>query len=572
MSYLYGLGFATIAREVNGMFSAKFKIGFLTLVLAVLSACGGSKNRTPVEEKNFSKLNLGTRQKTSYRVALERPDFSGTPVINDSEVKTDSQFASSIQHVRLDIIGDSMNVAQLTIKLADKGSIGFAKFTHSIQKIKDSYGFHGASEDNKYEVTALCTTQLCEETSIVLTERSSQKSVAIRYIHRNEFLKPESLRSIEVSAKDKTLLEDAAEYHFPIVRHTAQIAGREVGKDVVDLLIVERPQVDQSDEDFTNDFSDEPAQPEEAAPDYIDEEPIRDEREFIELESSPEGNLLALAPAENSPAPQSAQTVSPQTTETKTTSKKPTRPAQPATPISVAQKPTEPARTETPKAEPAKSNEPAPAPLVLTANPYDVYNIRFPAERLRGLTVRDPMKLVSFDIVPADQQERYEPAYRMAMIASAFVEQKVKIYQNACNYYVRAVMTLAGYTSGRSYQANDFGLIFSSRAQNLNHWAKSTFTHTGNDRTSAAATSRMDHLLGNIPESYATIYQIVRRGKHGHVAIVTRVDGKNYLFDASLKKHGPRKTQIGTSNLINRGRRNVNIYAIDGLIPAQQTL
>src|SRR5690606_23877368 len=117
-----------------------------------------------------------------------------------------------------------------------------------------------------------------------------------------------------------------------------------------------------------------------------------------------------------------------------------------------------------------------------------------------------------------------EPAYRMTLIAKAFVDQKVKIYKNACNFYVRAVMTLAGYTSGRLYKANDFGLLFNTRAQNLNHWKRNSFTYSGSAAQIRGKTAALQNTLNSLPEGYATVAQVVRPNRaHGHVAIVTRI-------------------------------------------------
>lgn len=550
------------------MVHTRVKLSLFSALIFLASACGNSPSGPIIENKQFQPVSLlPNNGKNNYSINLERPDFSSTPSINEEEVNSSPDLANLIQHVRLDLDGDLLTEAKLRIKIGNNKQFHYAQFTSIVKKIGTSYGFSATSEDQKYEVAALCTNQLCEQSSIVLTDRSSKKSVSIRYIHRNEFLKPELFEEIkkqdsEINNNDLILLQEAAEYHFPIVRHTAKVEGRAEGSDIVDLLIIERPPVDESSEDFSADYTEEPNSSDiENNNETIDGESTQDplNNYVIELESSSSGITLRTEPLESFQTQEEVSAEAPQ--------------AKPATSSKRNEQPSS-QQAQFKATQPEKANEDAPrAQLVLTSNPNEVYRINIPTEKLRNLTVRNPLQFASFDIVPADQQERYEPAYRMTLIADAFVKQNVKIYKNACNFYVRAVMTLAGYTSGRLYKANDFGLMFNTRAQNLNLWKPTRFTFSTNARTQQTATSSLQGILNNIPESYSTIAQIVRPGKaHGHVGIVTNMNGKTYLFDASLNRHGPRKTEIRANTLFNRNRRHVNVYSIEGLIPTLQRL
>ena len=69
------------------------------------------------------------------------------------------------------------------------------------------------------------------------------------------------------------------------------------------------------------------------------------------------------------------------------------------------------------------------------------------------------------------------------------------------------------------------------------------------------------------------VVQVVRShlGKHGHVAILTREKGDLVIYDASLSRHGPRRTVVRESQILNSGRPVVNIFSMPELLRSRDT-
>ena len=206
--------------------------------------------------------------------------------------------------------------------------------------------------------------------------------------------------------------------------------------------------------------------------------------------------------------------------------------------------------------------------LRLTSNPFEAYNIQIPNRLVVSSEVEDPLSLVTnFNIVNAELQQPMEPAFRIAVIAEAAINQNVKVFDNACNIFVRMVLNLAGYPNGGHYLANDFGQLFEKLVHSLNHWRKASYKiHPNLSASRRTLKSDLDQYLDN----YAFIAQVDRshirsksgKVKPGHVGILVRSGGKLYLYDSQYLGRGPRKKQIGHVQLLNSDRANLNIYSL----------
>ncbi|RYZ67674.1 MAG: hypothetical protein EOP05_17445, partial [Proteobacteria bacterium] len=415
------------------MKSSKVTLAVLSLSTAVLAGCGnGFQSRPMGSVKTFS----DPETKTSYQILLERPVFVEKKDALTAKTKSESDkaLANQIKNVRLDM--DEMDTSKLNLKIAFIEGAALDASTSLIlnvgttakQNASPSFAFKTTSKDGRFTLNGICLETFCDHASFLLTEISSSKFVYIDYTRGTEYLKPEDLSKVRVNEDDKALLDDVIQYHLPITRHAAKVAGRDSKNAIVDLLIVARPDIDNEEESFDEDetsgnsTSQSPSQPKPEA-----EKPPESKTE-PKAESKIEEHVIELE------ATSSDSDVISNTGET----------------------------TKEPEVKPSGKTDTV---LILTSNPYEVYDIKIPTDRLKNLNVRNPLQMANFEIVPAEQQRLFEPSYRIAVLAEAFVEQRVKIYQNACNFYVRAVMTLAGYTKGKSYNANQFGQLFKTKGQ-----------------------------------------------------------------------------------------------------------
>jgi hypothetical protein len=502
--------------------SIKSKIvfaGSLGIMAFALIGCGkGFQTRSASEMKVFTDEN----SKSGYRVLLERPKFieSADLTAKDAKSKSDSKLAALIKNIRLDMADEDSTKLKLRVVFSSGPNLDFS--ANLLAQPNAGFIFYGPSDDGQFDIKGSCIESFCDHASFIMTEASSGKLVQVDYSRSTEYLKPEDLGRIRVSKEDKELLSDVIEYRLPITRHAAKVAGRSSKTAIVDLLIVARPEVDTGQESFDDDGGNAAGAPE--TPDVSQpQSPVGKDEHVIELEATSEDT-----------------DVSPNTQSTT---------------------PDEPKSTNSGKKD---------SHLILTSNPYEVYDIKFPAERLKNLNVRNPLiQLASFEIVPAEQQRTYEPAFRIAVIAEAFVEQRVKIYLNACNIFVRSVMTLAGYTKGKSYNANEFGQLFKTKGQGLDQWDKFQFTRNGSSALDAANSGSLQATLNGLPEAHGTVAQWIRPGRHGHIGIVTRLDGVVYFIDGSLgaNQRGLKKTPVKAIQLLNdKSRKELNMYGIKGIM------
>lgn len=515
-------------------------LGLAALCLALVG-CGKFQSQS-LQTKTFS----DQAKKIDFTVILEKPKFieSQEATIKKAKADSNTRLANTIRNVRLDTAVDEPSKIAARVTFFAQGS---ADFRIEVGSKKDGrYPLAATSASGLHKLEGSCVEAYCDHASLVLTEISSNAIVQIEYSRSTEYLKPEDLGRIQVTGADRDLLSDVIEYHLPITRHAAKIAGKTKGGNVTDLLIVTRPEVDAGDEDLDGDESGDSATnagapgAEPAA--TATPASVAAENHVLELESSSEEF-----------------------------DEEPSSPADTQTTTSSGKKPD--TKTETKPAAP-KSTDLKDQQLVLTSNPYDVYNVTIPKERLRNMTVNDPLKFASFEIIPAERQSRFEPSFRIAVLAEAFVEQNVRVYRNACNIFVRAVMTLAGYTKGGSYRANDFGKLFETRGQGLDQWKKSSFDRNGAPTAGAANVITLQSTLNALPEAHGTVVQVIRTGgRAGHVGIVARLDGDVFMIDGNLDKiaRGLRKAKVGGKELLNQGsRRNLQLYGPAGVLKTGQ--
>ncbi len=430
------------------------------------------------------------------------------------------------------------------------------------------------SEHGDYSLQIQCLSANCEKAWLRINKVSTHEQVELNFEKTTEYFKSNSEIPASSSQEERELLQDMIEYRLPIYRHRVLLSdGTEL-----DTLVVERPDVDSTDENFSDDGNSDV--PEETTTEAPHEEPTTTQPSLPV--PAPEDSVTpetteAQAPSQPPKVSLELTSVFPPATETPASpepekeNKETSNPVAPGIPQSKPETGATKSTTESFKsAQPAKakpSTTVAAKPdrtLYLTSNLREAYDIDIPDRLLKSSSaVRNPLLLpVSFEIKSIKDQQPYEPSYRMAVFAEAFVVQKVKIFQNACNIFVRAIMTLAGYTQGQVYNANDFENVFSSNAY-LSKWKKRTFFNGGKQGQSAQA---LESFSANLPEGYAIVEQVERSGRHGHVGIVLKKGAQVYIYDASLNSHGPRKTAVSAKKLLNKSRPNIKLYHMPGLV------
>ena len=209
--------------------------------------------------------------------------------------------------------------------------------------------------------------------------------------------------------------------------------------------------------------------------------------------------------------------------------------------------------------------------LDLTDNLNAVYNVQLPKRFFKSSDnfISDPLLLnTSFSIKPINAQQNYEPAYRIGLIAKSFVDQGVKIYQNACNIFVRAVMNLSGYTSGGNFSANEFNKLFTYRTEGLSLWERDHFKNSQTPHAQVLTLADLAKYLKALPADHAAIVRVDRTqlGQHGHVGILIREGSDVVIYDSSLRNHGPRRSVVKKENIVNPSRQQVIIYSMPGMV------
>jgi hypothetical protein len=370
------------------------------------------------------------------------------------------------------------------------------------------------SESRDYSLEYKCTNYACEKAWFYIKEHSTALSIEVQYERTVKFFDKLSLAKIKVSDKDKTLLKEAGEYGFPIIHEQSIVS---LGA-TLDVLTIRRPELD------------------------------------IEYDDEAED------PANGNPPAQEAQLL---VIELENTTK----------PISP--KPQPQAQIEKQNTVQAPSVVPVKQTIIVTEDPTKAFNIKLPSEFFRkGFVVTGNFNIKDhFSIVPAELEDPTEPAYRLFVVAEEFHKQQIKILQGACNYFVRSVMIVAGYSEmgKKNFNANSFHHILKGTVEHdLNRWENELVNFT--EERASAQRAYLETEIAKIPDRHAVIVQTIRQGRHGHVAFLAPVDGKLMKIDVSIdtknrQNQVPRAREVKGEQLLNGIFRNNTVHSAPGLRP-----
>lgn len=374
-----------------------------------------------------------------------------------------------------------------------------------------------------YLLRLRCVDEMCARGWALLFDKKANQYAEIRFERKIEYIKSlnESEPLTEIENIESDLLRDAIEYSLPVVRHSTEVTnGAKASR-----IVIEAPEVDEVSEDFS---ADEEAPTAEATPSF--DPPVK-------MDPLP---LQTLSPVKKTPPPIELKAQEPP-------------PVQPIAP------------KQNPPQGPLKELKPN---FELTEDLNDIYKLKLPPQLLRNskTVIKDPLAIqANFTIVPVSEQQEFEPAYRMAAIANAFVQQKIKVYRNACNIFVRSVMSLSGYSQGSVYNANSFHITFTEKKNNLDKWKMSRFA-LGNSTQTNISKSGLKTYFETLAPSHAVVAQVRRSGRHGHVGLLVREGKDVVVYDASLNQHGPRRTVVNPNQFLNSSRPNAHLYSLPGLV------
>lgn len=544
-------------------------ISLTVLSFVLLSACGqgfDTQQSTAIHEfrpplhsshprgNNTVILNSPDQQPQSLRIEASRKPIDS---LRQAPAASSSQLQSSldIQGVRLRLKEDNPQLLELRIKLAlndktphqNSTSIEgeFYYFEFSARITQTGHPLDTLSKDGSLRIFIRCPGINCSEARIELTHISSGESANIGFRRSIEYFANHSQVPKDfaaLSASQRILLEQAIEYNFPIERHIAR-----VGQRILQTLVVNRPPID-SDEGS-------------------DETDNLEETQSLELDSVEILTPLTGPPQSTAESTPDASSSSPSTN---VSPQPPLMPAKPERPVESAleppppieaaplpplmpakpERPVESSAPDAPSSPPSTSESPRPenaiplpnssqttgqpgssqtADLVLIPNPWEAFNIQIPNFTISH-PIRDPVNInVHFAITPAQNQQPLEPAHRLVAFAQAIIDQRVPIHLHACNYYIRTAMTLAGYTEGYSYLANDFHLLFQTPGQGLDEWEEREFN--------LVDLPRLREMFNHLPAGYGVVVQIVRpTPRRGHLGIVAKNEnGTLWFYDSSLR-------------------------------------
>lgn len=362
--------------------------------------------------------------------------------------------------------------------------------------------FNALNETGRYSIKGHCLEKNCAQANIILEDIEASEVVEILYSRSTEYLTTSSLDKLGGSHQELVL--EAIEYRFPVYRHTIRINN---SRDL-DILVIERPQADGVSEDFSDiDTSESKVVFDDGTVPFIEKKSARNENQRVELS-----------------AEQSIRF----------------------------------------DASPVTSN--AQQKIRLTPNLIDAYDLLLPHSFFKaGEGIRYTGQLENhIEIVPIHEQKEFEPVVKMAVIAKAFKEQGVKIYENACNFYVRAVLSLAGYTQGgHGVPSNKFHQVFQKNTQGLQQWEERTYSFNN-----ASDLNRLKKDLSSIPQAHAVVAQVDRTsiGRRGHTGILVVENDQLVIYDSSLNDFGPRRTVVRAENLLNQRRPVLKLHSYPNLI------
>ena len=216
-------------------------------------------------------------------------------------------------------------------------------------------------------------------------------------------------------------------------------------------------------------------------------------------------------------------------------------------------------KPDTTDAEPKMTNT-----IRLTGSAAEAYGFIMPTQLIKNSgPIADPTKIIpAFQVTPIAQQEEHEPAWRLYVIAQEFINQGIPVEDNACNYFVQAIMRITGYSLNSSYKANHFHKHFEQEKDALNTWEH-------NVAKFGQKKSKLDKVILNSKPEHAMLMQIRRdHSPHGHVALVVPVNGQIRIFDSSNGKSSrPPSVKKGVSIDRRLKARNpqITLFSMPGL-------
>lgn len=517
---------------------------FVASLFLFLAACG-----RPMEARKI--VSTVTVDGSEVLLEAEEVDFSTAPKYQN-QTPVETTLAKESLGLRLDPSG--FEDFDIQLKLSGNRTLRF-------QNVESQKPETAVSTDTtgNFGLTLNCANADCDSALITIMDRNKVEQTEFQYRRRAEFLSRESIRHLQGTTETLDALRMAIDALTTVQRHTVQLKG---GK-TFDLLVVVPPipdggAVNFSDVDDDEFFAEEPV--------AIDETPYIEE---IEIVSSGSGiRILEKAPAITPDEPTETSTPQEQNPDNEEASKK--------------------NETDRPNGE----NAPAAAVdscgtgnglencsgrIVLTPNPWKAFGFTPPPRLFKtNAAISDPTRnIIAMAIEPATASVLDEPAHRISVLAQEFINQNIRISQNACNFYVRAVMVLSGYINTRSYLANDWDDFFRTRNHGLDQWRKFEYRWTGNARSNAAKSEQFKAQLKNMREGYGVIYQYVNSNGPGHVAMLHRENGKVHYYDAMLNRRGPARLMEGDATpakrlnldkLFRARYPKVRLFAIPGLL------
>ena len=505
-----------VIAHIGGMYTYALRILFCSFLALTLSACGNSKFDKSEGQRTFvhsASPQEASEPSDSYRIRLRGQNFE--PVRERNKTFQGLAPTDLSKSIRSTTLEDNT----LTIKISDK------LITFQID-YEENLRFTELDETGEYSITGSCIDYSCSKAYFKLEKLSSKEVAEVQYVRTYEYLTADSKTNIpNVSRK---LLQDAIKYRLPIARHSIRInESRDLDK-----LVIEEPKVDLGEDNYDENGTVVITNPEET-----------------------DGPKVITGPIATNPNTRTEKRIELEADGVITVTVNPDKKDKPETQTVVSQE----------------------VELRLTPNPYDVYaELELPENFFpSGYQVRptDPTNLQdNLAFTPIEDQDAFEPAQRIAAIAKAFVDQNIQVYQHACNFYVRAVMALAGYTEGGVERSNDFHKIFRRNSQGLRDWSMLSYTSP-----TEANKTKLDTDLNNLVELHGIVYQVDRsnlstsngRERHGHTAIIVKEGSDIVVYESNWNRHGPRRTVTDPKRLMSNNRPIVNLHHYPGVIRAQ---
>lgn len=192
-------------------------------------------------------------------------------------------------------------------------------------------------------------------------------------------------------------------------------------------------------------------------------------------------------------------------------------------------------------------------------------------------SVPSPLENHSSDMAPpAASRERTKPQTQTAQLKPSREQPQVEYSQQktsrliyyaqlimeteghrlgtACNFYVHRVLQATGFVH-HVYLANDFH-------QYAKKYFKTYKAEVFKVEGSNSDVKRLKQYLWSYPERTPFIMNWTRPGRHGHIAIIERLNDKLVIYQASLGTKTPRKDQTTPERLLNgSGRRHLTVYS-----------